>query len=275
MSSYAAAWKAWFPLIEGGAAPLTRRLIALAEIGPGQNVLDVGTGIGEPALTAARKIGAGGQVLAIDPDATMLAIAEERKASAGIGNVEFRCQSAEDLEAPEAAFDAAVARWSLMFVDDLAAVLARLRRALRPGGRFAGAVWGPPERVPGLALARRAIHRHLGIAPPPYGPKTAFALADTDALMGALAAAGFTDVVREWFVVNYEFPSAENYLRFRTDCTGSLFSGAGEISDAERKGAIAAVDLALEPFRLADGTVRFENWACCVAARVGGSSAPC
>jgi hypothetical protein len=53
----AAAWNKWFPLFERAARPLTQRMITLAGIGVGARVLDVGTGIGEPALSAAVHVG--------------------------------------------------------------------------------------------------------------------------------------------------------------------------------------------------------------------------
>ena len=267
MTTYAEAWRTWFPLIEQGAEPLSGRLIALAGIGGDRRVLDVGTGIGEPALSAARALSSQGRVLAIDPDRHMLAIARERAAEAGVGNVEFLECRAEDLEAEPGSSDAVLCRWSLMFVDDHALTLARLRGLLRPGGHLAAAVWGSPERVPGLSLARRVVHRHFGRPPPAYGPKTAYALADVEAFAGALEAAGFVDVVREWVAVTWVFPSSRAYLRFRTDCTGSLFSGVGATTNADRAAARRAVAAALEAYRASEGTFRMDNDSCCLAAR--------
>ena len=66
--TYAAAWERWFTLIESAAAPLSRRMLTLASVGKGHRVLDIGTGIGEPAMTAAIAVGPGGGVFAIDPD---------------------------------------------------------------------------------------------------------------------------------------------------------------------------------------------------------------
>ena len=80
MTGYAAAWREWFPVIERGAAPLSLRMIALASIGVGHRVLDIGTGIGEPAIATAHVVGPHGSVLAIDPDPEMIAIARERAA---------------------------------------------------------------------------------------------------------------------------------------------------------------------------------------------------
>lgn len=270
MTSHAMAWRTWFPLIERAAAPLSLRMIALASVGEGQRVLDIGTGIGEPALTAARAVGPRGGVIAIDPDSEMIAIARERAAIEKAENVTFVAQRVEELSLPPQSVDAILCRWSLMFVDDLAETLARLRILLRPGGLLVAATWSTPDRVPALSLARSVIHRHFGREPPAYGWKTAFALADRKGLANAFRAAGFAGVVQERITLAYEFRSAEEYIRFRTDCTGPLFSGVGPVGDAAREGALAAVADALEPFRTTHGSFRLASDACCTVGRVGG-----
>ena len=264
--SYASAWQSWFPLIEGAAGALTRRMIALGAIGEGQQVLDIGTGIGEPAISAARAVGLRGRVLAIDPDPEMIAIALRRATEQRTANVEFRISRAEDLQVAAGSFDAVLCRWSLMFVDDLGATLAGIRRLLKPGGRLVAATWMGPERVPALSLARRAVHLHFGRAVPDSGPNTAFALSDVTALARAVRDAGFGDVRQVPVVLQYEFASVDDYVRFREDLTGSLFASVGEVAEVERTAAMRAVAEALKPFRTADGFIRMPNEACCTVA---------
>src|SRR5919202_4475630 len=78
--SVAKGWKEWWELIEKGAQKLSQRLIELAGIKPGQRVLDIATGIGEPSITAAKVVGNSGHILATDISKQMLAIAKERAA---------------------------------------------------------------------------------------------------------------------------------------------------------------------------------------------------
>ena len=82
-SAVAAGWKKWWRLFEAGAQPLNDRLVELARIRPGMRVLDVATGIGEPALTASRAVGARGSVLGVDWASEMVALARERAKNAG------------------------------------------------------------------------------------------------------------------------------------------------------------------------------------------------
>src|SRR6516225_4710077 len=83
----AAGWKKWWPVLEGAAQPVSNRWVELARIGAGACVLDVATGSGEPAVTAARRIAPGGRVLAVDQSPGMLTIARERAETLGISNV--------------------------------------------------------------------------------------------------------------------------------------------------------------------------------------------
>jgi ubiquinone/menaquinone biosynthesis C-methylase UbiE len=119
-------------------------MIDLAAIGPGQRVLDVATGVGEPALSAARRSGPTARVDAIDSSAAMLDLARARAAELNLENVMFREMAAENLAYPEASFDAVLCRWGLMFLENLQETLAGFRRILVPGGRLVAVVWGPP-----------------------------------------------------------------------------------------------------------------------------------
>ena len=269
MANYATAWEKWFPLIEGGAAPLSQRMIELAKVAPGQALLDLATGIGEPALTAAQRVGPAGRVLGVDISAEMLTLARRRADAAGLRNLEFQESSFEALTLPSGSYHAIFCRWGLMFATDLPAVLSRLRRLLKPGGRFVAAVWGPPETVPGLSLAARVVHEALDLGPADEGPGTAFALADVDAFKETLRGAGFLGVRGEWVAVTYRFPSAEVYIEFRSDCQSSLTAKMAPFPAAAREAAWQAVARAAEAYRDDDGGLTMVNRAYCVVAEPG------
>ena len=75
-NSVAAAWQKWWKTIERGTEKVSKRLVELAEIKPGSKVLDIATGIGEPAITAANQIGNNGHMLATDISPQMLSVAK-------------------------------------------------------------------------------------------------------------------------------------------------------------------------------------------------------
>ncbi|HZC45414.1 MAG TPA: methyltransferase domain-containing protein, partial [Candidatus Acidoferrum sp.] len=99
-------WKRWWPTFERAAQVVNDRLVELAAVRDGNRVLDIATGSGEPALTAARVVGSSGRVVAVDMSPGMLAIARERIDAAGLNNVELIESDAESLRLDPHSFDA-------------------------------------------------------------------------------------------------------------------------------------------------------------------------
>ena len=85
--SVARGWQKWWQTFENGAQHVSDRLIELSGIRPGNRVLDIATGIGEPPVSAAKVVGKGGHVTATDMSTEMLAIAEERSRSLGLDDI--------------------------------------------------------------------------------------------------------------------------------------------------------------------------------------------
>jgi ubiquinone/menaquinone biosynthesis C-methylase UbiE len=262
----AAGWRSMWPLLERAAQKVSDRLIALAELKEGDVVLDVATGGGEPALTAARAVGARGRVVGIDHSSAMLDFARERAAEKGIRNAEFRQADAESAELARGEFDAVLSRWGLMFLPDVAGTLKRLRGVLKPGGRFATSVWATPDKVPALSVGGAALRQVIEMpAPDPRVPGP-FSLADTAQFERSIAAAGFRDIRFERMTVTFDYPSPEDYARFTSEMA---FRQVIAAQPAERQGAIRdALAAAARRFVTPQGVVSFDNEAILAAARV-------
>jgi len=115
---------------------LTERLFREAGIGPGQRVLDLGSGVGDVAMLVARIVGPSGEVVGIERDTRSIARARARVAEAGSSNVEF--VQSDVFQIPDRKpFDAAVGRFILEFVPNPVAVLRYVSRLVRPGGVLA------------------------------------------------------------------------------------------------------------------------------------------
>lgn len=255
----AAGWRTWWSTFEGAAQGLNERIVDLAEVRAGHRVLDVATGIGEPALTAARRVGPTGKVLATDLAPPMLAIAAERARSLGLSNVEFREMDAESLEVELGSFDAATSRWGLMLFADPHAAARGVHRALKPGARFAAAVWGPPERVPFLAIPHTVASRELQLPPPPPGTPGPFSLAADGALEAVLASAGFRDVQTEILSVAFEFASPREYARFLGDLSATIRKALAEKPAAVQERVWREVEREASRHGLPDGRLRLVN----------------
>ena len=121
-----------------------------AGLGPVQRVLDLGSGLGDVALLAARLVGPTGAVVGVDHDLTALAKARARAAEAGLRHLRFLQSDVSALQG-EAPFDAVVGRFILMFLPDPVAVRRQLLTHARPGGVlvFQEASW--PSFLPQVA----------------------------------------------------------------------------------------------------------------------------
>jgi protein-L-isoaspartate O-methyltransferase len=117
-------------------APCTDRLFREAGIGPGQRVLDLGSGVGDVSMLVARLVGPSGEVVGIERDPHSIARAKTRVAEARLATVSFIQRDASDVESVRP-FDAVVGRLILQFLADPVVVLSHLRQMLRPGGIIA------------------------------------------------------------------------------------------------------------------------------------------
>jgi ubiquinone/menaquinone biosynthesis C-methylase UbiE len=266
-AAHAAAWHKWFHIIEAGAQTLSDRMIERAGVAPGQRVLDLATGMGEPAVTAARRVGPRGWVEAVDLSADMLEFGRRRAVDLGLGNIAFRQGDAAALDLAAASFDAVLCRWGLMFMADLERILAALHDCLKPGGGFAVAVWGPPEHAPALSLGARVIRKALAMPPPDEGADTPFAWADVAALEQLIAVAGFRDLRTERVDVTFRFESPEQFVAFRKDRSGALIAKIADHPAGRQAAAWRALGEAARCYQTADGEVQMDNRAYLVSAR--------
>lgn len=258
-SDVAAGWRKWWRIFEAGAQPLSDRMVELARVGPGARVLDVATGIGEPALTAARVVGAKGRVLGTDLAPQMVALASERARELGLAHAEFRELDAERLDVPPASFDVALSRWGIMLVMDSAAVLRGMHRALVPGGRVVAAVWGAKGTVPFMTIAGDVAQAELGL--PPASPELPgpLKLGHPGQLAELLRAAGFESVEEERVETVLAFASAQEYVAFLQDLSATLRRALEEHPPAARERVWAGVAREAERHRAADGRIVFRN----------------
>jgi arsenite methyltransferase len=110
---------------------------ALAALGPGQVVLDLGSGAGFDVLLAARKVGPRGRVIGVDMTDAMLAKARANAAAAGLDHVEFRKGEIEDLPVEDDSVDVVLSNCVLNLVGDKDRAFREIHRVLRPRGRLA------------------------------------------------------------------------------------------------------------------------------------------
>jgi len=230
--------------------PVTERMLDSARIGPGSSVLDIGTGTGDTAVMAARRVGAKGRVLGIDAAKEMLNVASEAAREVSLTNVEFRVMDGGTLDLDEESFDAVIGRHSVQFLERWPAPLVGFRRVLRPGGRLTFIVWGPLEENPYIGLPVNVSREHGWLVPSP-DTRTPFSLSDRNSLLSDLTSAGFQSAAVDSVPFSARIPFEEG-LANRLDSMWSLSVLASLDPDGQRDFR-AEMRRALERFRVGDG----------------------
>jgi arsenite methyltransferase len=110
---------------------------ALAQLNPGETVLDLGSGGGIDVLLSARRVGPSGKAYGLDMTDEMLALARENQRKAGIQNVEFLKGEIEDIPLPDNSVDVIISNCVINLSGDKDRVFSEAYRVLKPGGRFA------------------------------------------------------------------------------------------------------------------------------------------
>jgi 2-polyprenyl-3-methyl-5-hydroxy-6-metoxy-1,4-benzoquinol methylase len=110
---------------------------ALANLNPGETVLDLGSGGGIDVLLSARRVGITGKAYGLDMTDEMLALAEENKRKAGVENVEFLKGEIENIPLPDNSVDVIISNCVINLSANKDRVLQEAFRVLKPGGRFA------------------------------------------------------------------------------------------------------------------------------------------
>src|SRR5215472_12440018 len=110
---------------------------ALAQLSPGETVLDLGSGGGIDVLLSARRVGPTGKAYGLDMTDDMLALARENQRKAGVDNVEFLKGEIESIPLPDNSVDVIISNCVINLSGDKDRVLREALRVLKPGGRFA------------------------------------------------------------------------------------------------------------------------------------------
>jgi SAM-dependent methyltransferase len=171
-------------------APVTDALLAFAEPGAGERVVDIGCGCGAPTLEFARAVGPSGRVAGLDISGPMLAEAERRASGAGVANVDWR--QADPATAALDEYDLLISVFGVMFFGDRMAAFTNMRRSAAPDARMALVCWRPLAENPWMEVPMTAVARHLPPRPKPVpNAPGMFAFADPGHVTGILTAAGW------------------------------------------------------------------------------------
>ena len=242
------AWHRWGPALEAWLGPATELMLDLAAVGEGDRVLDVAAGAGGQTLAAARRVGTDGAVLATDISPRILEFAAGEARRAGLANVGTHTVDGEELDVEPGSFDAAISRVGLIYFPDRQGALARIRTALRPGGRFATITYSTPDRNGFFSVPVGIIRGRAQLPPPLPGQPGPFSLGADGVLQAELEEAGFADVVVRAVDAPVEMASSAECARFERESFGALHQMLSGLPQTERDAAWAEVEEALGQF---------------------------
>jgi ubiquinone/menaquinone biosynthesis C-methylase UbiE len=191
------AGKRYVHLSVGALADLSRQaaeqVFRLADLKPGEHVLDVGTGAGSPALESAQYVGEGGRITGIDSAASMIVAAKRRAEELGIKNAEFFEMEGERMDFADGSFDAIISRYAYPHFTNASAAFKESLRVLRKGGRLAASMHGAVELNPYICAPIIAMAKYHP-DPQPMTVRGPFALHTPALLEAELKKAGFSGV---------------------------------------------------------------------------------
>jgi len=223
-------WVELQPRIDPMLAPFGEKAIEALDLMPGERVIEIGCGNGTTTLALAERVGAEGEVLAVDLSRPMLNKAMERGKTSG-HPVRFIEADAQVYDFPREYFDAAFSRFGVMFFDDPVAAFNNILGAVRPGGRVAYVCWADRKDNPWIRIPAGASKAYLELPPQPADDEPGqFSMQNEERVRTILSGAGWSDVTLE---------------RFDTEC-----SLGSDVADAT--GFISQMGPMSEPFALAD-----------------------
>jgi SAM-dependent methyltransferase len=203
--------------------PVAAHLVRFAGIRPGESVLDVGTGTGVVAVTAAR---AGARVSALDLTPELLVEARENGEIAGHPEITWQEGDAENLPYDDSSFDVVVSQFGHMFAPRAEIAVGQMRRVLKANGRVAFATW-PPEHLVGRMF--ELIGRN---SPPPPPGAAAPPLWGNPAIIGERLASAFGEPFFERGMMTFPALSLAHYRRFLEASIGPLRKVIENLADA-------------------------------------------
>jgi ubiquinone/menaquinone biosynthesis C-methylase UbiE len=223
-------------------------LVETAALAPGMHVLDVACGTGIVGRLAAERVGSTGNVVALDANEAMLAVARAQPAPIG-AQIDWRQGDATKLPFPDAQFDRVLCQHRLQYVPDRTAALREMKRVLAPDERLAISTFSQSigyqifERTAALFVGEKAA----------AVMREPFALSDLDELSRLIMGAELSIVQTHTKTLPAHFAAAGDFIEYQLG--GRLANAVSTLSPDTRTALVAALHKAFEPYVDSDGLV--------------------
>jgi len=248
-----AAWRRWNPTLDRWYGEVTSQMLDLAQLQPGQRVLDVAAGAGEPAVSAAERVGPSGYVLATDISEGIVELALQVARERGLQQIVTLAMDGEQLDLPDASFDAVLCRLGLMYMPHPVTALREWRRALRSAGRVAVVVFSTPDRNSWGALPASIISQRAQLPPPIPGQPGPFSLGAPGVLEDLFQQAGFAYPEVHAVPVPLRMASSAEYVRVAREAFGAFNAMMAHLPTQERESVWNEVESSMRRFESPSG----------------------
>ena len=228
-------------------------MLDLANLAPGNRVLDVAAGTGDQTLLAARRVGPTGYVLATDVSTSMLNLAADAARDAGLKNIDTREMNAENIELDAGSFDAVICRMGLMLFSDPVKALIGMRRVLKPTGKAVALVWSAQEKNPCRGVPLAVLKRLGGDFSGAPRLDRMFRFGDRAILEDTFKAGGFQDVAVHAVATRWRYSSVADAVQAAKDSFLGLQPILAPLTNTERDLAWTQVEQEFSRFGDANG----------------------
>lgn len=249
----AEAWYRWSPTLHQWLGKATDKMLEMAGISKGHRVLDIAAGAGEQSITTAKKVGAGGYVLATDISSNILEFAKQMAQQAGMNNIEIKVMDGENLTVEDETFDAVISRVGLIYFPDQQKALKEMLRVLKPGGKVAAIVYSTPEKNKFFSVPVSIIRNRAKLPPPLPGQPGPFSLGAEGIIEKAFSQAGFKNVRAELVPSPLQLSSAKECVRFEKESFGALHQMMNSLPDPEKESVWEEIEKELQKFETETG----------------------
>jgi ubiquinone/menaquinone biosynthesis C-methylase UbiE len=272
--SAAEAWYRWSPAINRWLGKATEKMLDLAEVSSGQKVLDIAAGAGEQSITAAKRVGAMGHVLATDlspnilefakemakleklnnvgtqVSPNILEFAKEMAKSEKLNNIETQVMDGENLSLPDNTFDVVISRVGLIYFPDQQKALREMWRVLKPGGRVAAIVYSTAEKNKFFSGPVSIIRRRANLPPPLPGQPGPFSLGAPGVIEDAYQKAGFKKIKSILVDSPVFMSSASQCVQFEKESFGALHQMLSGLTNEEKNSVWEEIEKELRAFEV-------------------------
>lgn len=229
-NQFSPGWKKWDKEILDFMKPIGDEMIDMLKPKGLEIILDIAGGTGEPGLSIAAML-KGGKVIITDLAKDMLNVARENASKRGIKNVEFQACDVSELPFADNTFDAVSCRMGFMFFPDMLLATKEIHRVLKPGGRFATAVWSGPEKNFWVTALGSTINKNMQLAAPPPGTPGMFRCAKNGLMTDILNHAGFKKTFEKEVTGKLKCGTADGYWTMMTEIAAPFAAALSKADD--------------------------------------------